>query len=320
MVSRKFISGVQCTGKLHIGNIVSVVFPTIEIAKHNDTLVFLADLHTLTTIKDKRQLHDNILHNTAVWLACGMIDIDNIILYRQSRIKGICELMWWLNCLTPYPMLANAHAFKDKSNNLSDVNIGLFDYPILMAADILIMKADYVIVGQDQKQHIEITRDIAKKFNNIYGNILTIPKEYIHKDIGLISGTDGKKMSKSYNNTIDIFDTEEELHNKIFSIKTDSKSPQEQKNPKECNIFKIYSVIADKEDIVSMEGKYINGKIGYREAKEALLDTILTKYKSIREKFQKLIMDKKYLNAILERGEKKAQKITEEVSRFIFLS
>ena len=319
MVSEKFICGVQCTGKLHIGNLMSVVFPTIDIAKHNDTLIFLADLHTLTTIKNKGQLHDNILHNTAVWLACGLIEIDNIILYRQSRIKGICELMWWLNCLTPYPMLANAHAFKDKSNNLSDVNIGLFDYPILMAADILIMKADYVIVGQDQKQHIEITRDIAKKFNNIYGDILTIPKEYIHKDIGLISGTDGRKMSKSYNNTIDIFDTEEDLHNKIFSIKTDSKSFNEPKKPKECNIFKIYSVIAEKEDILSMEEKYINGKIGYKEAKEILLDTILTKYKSMREMFQNLIIDKKYLNEILEKGEKNAQKITEDVNRFIAL-
>jgi len=317
MQGKRFISGVQCTGKLHIGNILSVVFPTIEIAKHNDTLVFLADLHTLTTIKDKKQLHDNILHNTAVWLACGMIDIDNIILYRQSRIKGICELMWWLNCLTPYPMLANAHAFKDKSKNLSDVNIGLFDYPILMAADILIMKADYVIVGQDQKQHIEITRDIAKKFNSTYGDILTIPKEYIHENIGLIHGTDGRKMSKSYNNTIDIFATEEELHNKIFSMKTDSKSFAEQKDPKECNVFRVYSIIAEKCDVLAMEEKYINGKIGYKEAKEVLLDTILTKYKPLRERFNNLIVDKKYLNAILERGEKNAQKITEEVKNFI---
>ena len=305
-----FLTGIQCTGSIHLGNILSVIIPTIELSNDNDkeVLAFIADLHTLTTLKDKHEIENNILYTTAIWLACGL-DTQKVILYQQSQIKELCKFSWELSCLAPYPMLANAHAFKDKAHNLADVNVGLFTYPVLMAADILIVNANYVIVGKDQKQHIEIARDIAHSYNKINDRKLIIPEAYILKDVDLIPGTDGRKMSKSYKNGIDIFADEDTLRKQIFSIRTDSKGEGEVKNPDTCIVFKIYSCIAEGNDIEIMRDKYTRGAIGYKEAKETLLELILARFKTARENFNEIKNEKEYLKKILHDGSQKVQTI-----------
>ena len=285
----RILTAVQCTGDLHLGNILSTIKPTIELTKdtNNEVLVFIANLHTLTSIKDPKLIEENLYKAAVVWLSMGL-DVKNTIFFRQSRIKGICELAWIFNCLTPYPMLANAHAFKDKSNNLSDVNVGLFDYPVLMAADILIYQSDLIPVGKDQKQHIEITRDIAKNFNNTFGKIFKLPDCLINEKVKIIPGIDGRKMSKSYKNTIDIFAEESKLKKTIMSIITDTKTPEEPKNPDECNIFNIYKSIANDTDIEFLRKKYINGGIGYKEVKDMLFELIISTFKKEREEYNKI--------------------------------
>ena len=202
MNKNRFLVGIQSSGNIHLGNILSVIIPTIKLSNDNDkeVLAFIADLHTLTTLKDKHEIEENVLYTTAILLACGL-DPKKVILYQQSQIEEVCKFSWELSCLAPYPMLANAHAFKDKAQNLADVNVGLFTYPILMAADILIVNANYVIVGKDQKQHIEIARDIAQSYNKINDKKLIIPEPYILKDVDLIPGTDGRKRRRRYNPT-----------------------------------------------------------------------------------------------------------------------
>ena len=306
----RFLTGIQCTGSIHLGNILSVIIPTIKLSNDNDkeVLAFMADLHTLTTLKDKHKIEENVLYTTAIWLACGL-DTQKVILYQQSQIEELCKFSWELSCLAPYPMLANAHAFKDKAHNLADVNVGLFTYPVLMAADILIVNANYVIVGKDQKQHIEIARDIAQSYNKINDRKLIIPEPYILKDVDLIPGTDGRKMSKSYKNGIDIFADEDTLRKQIFSIRTDSKGEREVKNPDTCIVFKIYSCIAEKGDIDVMRDKYTRGAIGYKEAKETLLELILARFKTARKKFNEIKNEKEYLKKILQEGSQKVQDI-----------
>ena len=318
----RILTAVQCTGKLHIGNIVSVLLPTIKLSekKENDVFVFLADLHSLTTIKNSKELKDNTYYAAACWLALGL-DPERVTFYRQSRILGVCELTWLLNCLTPFPMLANAHAFKSKSQKLSDVNVGLFDYPILMAADILLMQTERVPVGKDQKQHIEIARDVAKAFNNTFGEVFVLPEEMIDNNISLIPGTDGQKMSKSYHNTIDVFASDEQLYKSVMSIKTDSKRPEEPKNPEECIIFNIYKSIAEERDVNALKNKYLSGGMGYKDSKELLYETIKQKFKSARERFNEIKDDLSMLDTVLQRGEEKAQVVADstlqEVRKFL---
>lgn len=306
----RFLAGIQSSGNIHIGNILSIIIPTIELSNDNnkEMLAFIADLHTLTTLKNKEEIENNILYTTAIWLACGL-DTQKVILYQQSQIEELCKFSWELSCLAPYPMLANAHAFKDKAHNLADVNVGLFTYPVLMAADILIVNANYVIVGKDQKQHIEIARDIAHSYNKINDKKLVIPEAYILKDVDLIPGTDGRKMSKSYKNGIDIFADYDTLRKQIFSIRTDSKGEREVKNPDTCIVFKIYSCIAEKGDIDVMRDKYTRGAIGYKETKETLLELILARFKAAREKFNEIKNEKEYLRKILQEGSQKVQTI-----------
>ncbi len=310
---KRILTGVQCSGEIHLGNCLSVLFPTIELSKNNNnqTLVFIADLHSLTSVKDIKTLNNNLYNAAAKWLSLGL-DYNNTLFYRQSRINGICELTWVLNCLTPYKMLANAHAFKDKSNNLSDINTGLFDYPVLMSSDILLFQPDYVIVGKDQKQHIEITRDIAGIFNRTFGDVFKAPKDLIIKNVELIPGTDGRKMSKSYNNTIDIFDDDTTLLKKIKSIKTDSKSEADAKDPDTCVIFSIYKNIAEENQVQDMKNKYINGGLSYKNAKDILYETIINKFKEERYKFNQIKNDIGLINKILKNCEIKAQQIANE--------
>ena len=312
----RILTAVQCTGDLHLGNILSTIKPTIELTKdtNNEVLVFIANLHTLTSIKDPKLIEENLYKAAVVWLSMGL-DVKNTIFFRQSRIKGICELAWIFNCLTPYPMLANAHAFKDKSNNLSDVNVGLFDYPVLMAADILIYQSDLVPVGKDQKQHIEITRDIAKNFNNTFGKIFKLPDCLINEKVKIIPGIDGRKMSKSYKNTIDIFAEESKLKKTIMSIVTDTKTPEEPKNPDECNIFNIYKSIANDTDIEFLRKKYINGGIGYKEVKDMLFELIISTFKKEREEYNKIKNEKEYIKDVFIIGEEKAQKIADDTMK-----
>lgn len=314
---KRILTGVQCSGNLHLGNIVSTIIPTVQLTKgNNEIFVFIANLHTFTSIKDPLKINTNLYDSAAKWISLGL-DTNKTTFYRQSMINGICELTWILNCLTPFRILANAHAFKEKSTNLKEVNIGLFDYPILMASDILLFQPDLVVVGKDQKQHIEITRNIATIFNNTFDNIFKMPKELILENLELIPGTDGRKMSKSYNNTIDIFNDEKQLLQSIMSIKTDSKKPEEPKDPDKCIIFNIYKTIAKPEDTEKLKNKYLHETLMYKDAKMLLFETILNKFKEERYIFNKIKNDKTMIDNIFKKGEIKAQEIANETLKKI---
>lgn len=308
----RILTGIQSSGTPHLGNVLGAMLPAIDLSKKNESLLFIADLHALTTIKNKEQLLKNSLETAAAWIACGL-DTKKNILYRQSDIPQVTELMWYLNCITPYPMLANAHSFKDKSKKLSDVNAGLFTYPVLMAADIILYNANIVPVGKDQIQHLEITRDIANKFNNIYGETFTIPEAKLKKESMIIPGTDGQKMSKSYGNTIDVFEDEKRLKKQIMSIKTDSKGLEEPKNPDECNVFQIYKLIGSKDQVEDLKFKYLNGGYGYGHAKKELFHLILENFKEPRNNYKRLINEPEVINHELTNGAKKASEIAKNV-------
>jgi tryptophanyl-tRNA synthetase len=304
---KRVLTGIQSSGIPHLGNILGAIVPAIELSKKEETesFIFIADFHSLTTIKEAETRIKNVYAVAAAWIAFGF-DTEKNFFYRQSKIPQVTELTWYLSCFTPFPMLANAHSFKDKSDKLSDVNAGLFVYPVLMAADIILYQANEVPVGKDQVQHLEITRDIAQHFNNLYGQTFVLPKAVVDESVMIIPGTDGQKMSKSYNNFIDIFLPEKELEKQIKLIVTDSKELEESKNPDTCNVFKLFSLIADNTSIKTMREKYIAGGYGYGHAKKELLNTILEKYKLQREKYNYLMQNTTELEALLSIGEKKA--------------
>src|SRR5688500_6974385 len=240
----RILTGSQSSGKPHLGNLLGAIIPAIRLSEQpgNESLFFIADLHSLTTIKDAETRINNVRAVAAAWLAFGF-DTEKNLLYRQSRIPEVCELTWYLNCFTPFPMLANAHSFKDKSEKLADVNAGLFTYPVLMTADIILYNADFVPVGKDQRQHVEIARDIATAFNNLYGETFVVPEAKIEEQVMTIPGTDGQKMSKSYGNIIDIFLPDKELLKQLKSIKTDSTPMEVPKNPEGDTVFSIYRLL-----------------------------------------------------------------------------
>ena len=310
----RVLTGIQSTNIPHLGNILGAMLPAIEMSNsgEHEALFFIADLHALTSVKQPKFLHESTYAVAAAWLALGF-DTDKNILFRQSDIPEVCELTWYLNCFTPYPMLANSHAFRDKAENLSDVNAGLFTYPVLMAADILLYDANLVPVGKDQLQHLEMTRDIAKSFNHKMGETLIIPEAKVNEQTMLISGTDGRKMSKSYNNFINIFLPEKELKKKIGEIVTDSKALEEPKDPDTCNVFSIYKVIATPELSNEMRENYLRGGYGYGHAKKVLLDLILEKFTSAREKYHKYMSDFSSIDEELKKGQAKARKISQPV-------
>ena len=306
------LTGIQSSGTPHLGNILGAMLPAIELSKKNKSFLFIADLHALTSVKDKEILSQNTLETAAAWMACGL-DTKKNLLYRQSDIPQVTELMWYLNCITPYPMLANSHSFKDKSNNLSDVNAGLFTYPVLMAADIILYNADCVPVGKDQLQHLEITRDIANKFNRLFGETFIIPEAKTKKENMIVTGTDGRKMSKSYNNTINIFGNEKTLKKQIMSIITDSKGVEDPKTPTKCNVFQLYKLVANKKQIENLKIKYINGECGYGHAKNELLNIILEMFKEPRAKFFELMKNPDRVEKELKIGAQRASKIANSV-------
>ena len=310
----RILTGIQSTGRPHLGNLLGAIIPAIELSRKdgNQSLFFIADLHSLTQIKSAEIRANNTNATAAAWIACGM-DTDKQLLYRQSRIPEVCELTWYLNCFTPYPMLANAHSFKDKSNRLSDVNAGLFTYPVLMTADIILYDADIVPVGKDQKQHLEMARDIAGGFNNQFGETFVLPEARIDKNVMTIPGTDGQKMSKSYGNTIDIFMEEKPLRKTIMSIVTDSTPLEEPKDPDTCNVFALYQLLGSAEQIEQMRSNYLGGNYGYGHAKQALYELILERFDKERSIFKQLMQHPEEINKILEKGEARASKIALDV-------
>jgi len=310
----RILTGIQSTGRPHLGNILGAIKPGIKLSEDpkNEALFFIADLHSLTSVKDPVERLENTLATAAAWLAMGF-DTDKNILYRQSQIPEVCELTWFLNCFTPYPMLANAHSFKDKSDRLADVNAGLFIYPVLMAADILMYDANYVPVGKDQQQHLEITRDIASAFNALYGETFVLPEAIIDKNVMTIPGIDGNKMSKSYNNTIDIFLPQKQLRKRIMSIVTDSTPLEEPKNPDTCNVFALYKLLASEEQVKDMRKNYEGGNYGYGQAKQALFDFIIEQMANERKTFEYYMNNTQELIKKLEEGEEKARVIGKSV-------
>ncbi|MEM6299788.1 MAG: tryptophan--tRNA ligase [Bacteroidota bacterium] len=311
----RILTGIQSSGRPHLGNILGAILPAIELSQDpkNESFFFMADFHSLTTIKDGAQRTQNAYATAAAWIACGF-DTEKNTFYRQSRIPEVCELTWYLNCFTPYPMLANAHSFKDKSDNLSDVNAGLFIYPVLMAADILMYDANIVPVGKDQKQHLEITRDIARAFNHHYETeTFVIPEAQISESVKVIPGTDGRKMSKSYGNVIDIFLPKKQLKKQVMSIVTDSTPLEEPKDPDTCHVFALYKLLADDTQIQQMRQNYEGGNYGYGHAKTELLNLILERFASERERFDYLLANTDELEAQLQAGEAKARKVAIEV-------
>ena len=310
----RILTGIQSTGRPHLGNLLGAIIPAIELSKSGDnqSLFFIADLHSLTQIKDPAIRVENTNATAAAWIACGM-DTDKQLLYRQSRVPEVCELTWYLNCFTPYPMLANAHSFKDKSNKLSDVNAGLFTYPVLMTADIILYDADIVPVGKDQQQHLEMARDIAGSFNSQFGETFVLPEARIDENVMTIPGIDGQKMSKSYNNTLDIFMDEKPLRKTVMSIVTDSTPLEEPKNPDSCNVFALYELLGSPEQIAAMREHYLGGNYGYGHAKQALFELILDRFSKERSVFKQLMQDPGEINKQLETGEQRASEIAREV-------
>jgi tryptophanyl-tRNA synthetase len=306
----RILTGIQSSGRPHLGNLLGAIIPAIKLSQQpgNESLFFIADLHSLTTIKDAEVRIANTRAVAAAWLAFGF-DIEKNYLYRQSRIPEVCELTWYLNCLTPFPMLANAHSFKDKSEKLSDVNAGLFTYPVLMTSDIILYDANFVPVGKDQKQHVEMARDIASTFNNTYGETFVVPESKIEEQVMTIPGTDGLKMSKSYGNIIDIFLPDKELRKQIMSIVTDSTPLESPKNPDIDNTYAIYSLLATPQQTAELRAKYLAGNFGYGHAKQELYDLIVQKFKAEREAFNFYMSNPEELDKKLEQGEAKARKI-----------
>lgn len=309
----RILTGIQSTGTPHLGNLLGAILPAIEMAKDpkNESFLFIANLHSLTQIKDSETMRENTYSTAAVWLACGL-DTEKTTFYRQSDVVETTELMWHLLCFFPYQRLTLAHSFKDKADYLADVNAGLFTYPILMAADILLYDAEFVPVGKDQLQHLEITRDVATKFNLKMGETLVLPEARIDENTKIVPGTDGEKMSKSRGNTINIFLPEKELKKQVMSILTDSKGLEEPKDPDTCNIFRLYELLASKAEIETMRANYLAGGFGYGHAKNALLELILNKFSTERQKYNELMADKSQIDKALETGASKARAIARE--------
>ena len=310
----RILTGVQSTGTPHLGNILGAIIPAIEMAnnKKNESFLFIADLHSLTQIKDSEQLKQNTYATAAAWLAFGL-DIEKTVFYRQSDVAIATELSWILSCHFPYQRLTLAHSFKDKSDRLSDVNAGIFTYPMLMAADILLYDAEHVPVGKDQQQHLEMTRDVASRFNNIYGETFVLPSPKINENTKYVTGTNGEKMSKSKGNTIDIFVPEKQLKKQIMSIETNSTPIDEPKDFKSCNVFKLYTLIADQKSIETLKENYRKGGFGYGHAKKELLDYILIEFKDQREKYSHYMNNLEEIDSALKIGATKASIVASSV-------
>ncbi|MFW5659490.1 MAG: tryptophan--tRNA ligase [Bacteroidota bacterium] len=308
---KRILTGIQSSGRQHLGNILGAIEPALEMSAAVDapSFFFIADFHSLTSLKDAKKRQENVFHTALAWLACGL-DTDKDVFYRQSRIPEVAELTWYLNCFTPFPMLANAHSFKDKQENLADVNAGLFTYPVLMAADILLYDAEVVPVGKDQKQHLEMTRDIAGAFNRLTDTItLKLPEGAYRETVMTVPGIDGRKMSKSYGNDINIFIPDKPLRKRIMSIVTSSEPLEAPKNPDKCNVFALYKLIATPDQTAELRKLYLGGNFGYGHAKQMLFERIIDKYHTERARYFELQDNPDHVEALLEQGEARAREI-----------
>ncbi|WDO13864.1 tryptophan--tRNA ligase [Flavobacterium sp. WW92] len=312
----KILTGIQSTGTPHLGNLLGAIIPAIELSNkpENETFLFIADLHSVTQIKNGETLRQNTYSTAATWLACG-VDINKVIFYRQSDVPQTAELSWYLSCFFPFQRLTLAHSFKDKADRLDDVNAGLFTYPMLMAADILLYDAEFVPVGKDQLQHIEITRDVASRFNHQMGETFVLPESYLQEDTKYVPGTNGGKMSKSANNIINIFLDDKALRKQVMSIETDSTPLEEPKNPDTCKIFAIYKLLANESQLAEMTEKYknINRDFGWGHAKQALFELILERFKVEREKYNYYMNNLEEVDKALFQGAEKAKAVANVV-------
>lgn len=310
----RILTGVQSTGTPHLGNILGAIIPAIELSKNseNESFLFIADMHSLTQIKDGNILRENTYSTAATWLACGL-DVNKTVFYRQSDIPQVTELTWYLSCFYPYQRLTLAHSFKDKADRLEDVNSGLFGYPMLMAADILLYDADIVPVGKDQLQHLEMTRDVAHRFNHQMGETLVPPQAQVQEGTMYVPGTDGGKMSKSQGNYIDIFLPEKKLRKQIMKIQTDSTPLEEPKNPDTCNLFALYKLLASNAQIQEMSSNYKGGNYGYGHAKQVFFELVLERFSVERERYNYYMENLSEVDKALEVGAMKATKIANVV-------
>lgn len=309
----RILTGIQATGTPHLGNLLGAIIPAIELSKksENESFLFIANMHSLTQIKNAEELKRNTYEIAAAWLACGL-DTEKTYFYRQSDIPEVCELSWYLACFFPYQRLTLAHSFKDKADRLEDVNAGLFTYPVLMAADILLYDAEVVPVGKDQLQHLEMARDMGARFNHQMGEVFVLPQAELQEDTKYVPGTDGQKMSKSRGNIINIFLPEKQLKKQIMSIETDSTPLEDPKNPDTDKVFALYELIATPEQTEILRQKYLAGNFGYGHAKTELLNLILEKFKTEREKFEYYMNNLPELDAKLAEGAEKTRKIAAE--------
>ncbi len=310
----RILTGVQSTGTPHLGNILGAIIPAIKMAENpaNESFLFIADMHSLTQIKDVKTLRENTYSTAATWLACGL-NVDKTVFYRQSDVPQVTELAWYLSCFFPYQRLTLAHSFKDKSDRLADVNAGLFSYPMLMAADIILYDAEIVPVGKDQLQHLEMTRDVAARFNHQMGETFVLPDAKVEENTMYVPGTDGEKMSKSKGNIIDIFLSDKELRKQIMKIETDSTPLEAPKNPDKCNLFALYKLVASAEQTAEMRSNYLAGNYGYGHTKQAFYDLLIEKYKKERELYQYYINNTDELEKVLAVGAQKARLVAQEV-------
>ncbi|MCT8339415.1 tryptophan--tRNA ligase [Flavobacteriaceae bacterium TK19130] len=310
----RILTGIQSTGTPHLGNILGAIIPAIEMANDpkNESYLFIADMHSLTQIKDAETLRNNTLSTASTWLAFGL-DITKTVFYRQSDIPQVTELSWYLSCFFPYQRLTLAHSFKDKADRLEDVNAGLFTYPMLMAADILLYDAEFIPVGKDQLQHIEMTRDVASRFHAKMGETFILPEAKLQENTQWIPGTDGEKMSKSKQNIINIFLPDKKLRKQIMGIETDSTPLEEPKNPDTCNVFALYKIIASEEETAEMRKNYEAGGYGYGHAKQALYEAITRRFEKERERYIYFIENPEKVEEALQIGAQKAKQTADEV-------
>jgi len=304
----RILTGIQPTGTPHLGNLLGAILPAIQLSEKSkdESFLFIADFHAITQIKNKEILQKNTYEVAAAWLACGL-DTDKTIFYRQSDIPQVTELAWYLNCFYPYQRLTLAHSFKDKTDRLQDVNTGLFTYPMLMAADILLYDAEIIPVGKDQLQHLEITRDVAAKFNRQMGETFVLPQDKLQKNTLYVPGTDGTKMSSSKGNIINIFLPEKALRKQIMKIKTNSTPIEEPKNPDTDTIFALYKLLATPEEVSTMRTNYLTGNYGYGSAKQALFECMMKYFSKIRTRYDYYIKNPDEIEAALQKGAEKAK-------------
>lgn len=311
MAGKRILSGVQSSGTLHIGNYFGMMRPSLSLQEGNDCFYFIANYHALTQLPDPALLRQRTFDVAVDFLACGL-NPETTVFFRQSDVIEVQELTWILSCLTPVGLLERCHSYKDKLARGMEANHGLFAYPVLMAADILLYNSQLVPVGKDQKQHLEVTRDIAIRFNNRYGDILTVPEAMIQEDVAVIPGLDGQKMSKSYDNTIEIFGEGKPIRQKFMKIITDSTPMEEPKNPDTCNVFALYKLMATPEEQAELRQRYLAGNMGYGHAKQALFDKYSEFFAPMRERRKQLLEKPQLVEDVLQDGAARARKVAQE--------